>query len=76
MENIEKAEIMEKMENINQMILNTLFMIKNTVFVTQNTRMTQNTLFYGFSTVKKIIACALGEHDPGSPQNGRTSSEM
>ena len=41
-------ENMEKMENINQMILNTLFMIKNTVFVTQNTRMTQNTLFYGF----------------------------
>ena len=48
MENIGKAEIMEKMENINQMTLNTLFMIKNTVFVTQNTRMTQNTLFYGF----------------------------
>ena len=48
MENIGKADIMEKMENINQMILNTLFMIKNTVFVTQNTRMTQNTLFYGF----------------------------
>ena len=49
MENIEKAEIMEKMENINQMTLNTLFMIKNTVFVTQNT------LFYGFYVDSKKI---------------------
>ena len=27
-------------------------------------------------TVEKIITNALGEHDPGSAQNGRTSNEM
>ena len=49
-------------------------MIQNTLFVTQKTlidnHMTQNTLL---STVEKIIT---GEHDPRSPQNWRTSSEM
>ena len=50
-------------------------MIENTLFLTQNTlfgnQMTQNTLFYGF-----FFDAQLGEHDPGSAQNGRTSSEM
>ena len=49
-------------------------MIQNTLFVTQKTlfdnNMTQNTLL---STVEKI---KTGEHDPRSPQNWRTSSEM
>ena len=43
---------MEKMESINQMRQNTLYMIRNTVFMTQNTlfvnQMTQNTLFTAF----------------------------
>ena len=56
-------------------------MIRNTLFVTQNTlfgnQMTQNTSFYSFyADGRKIITYALGEHDPGSAQNGRSSSEM
>ena len=36
-----------------------------------------NTLFCGFYVdSRKIITYALGEHDPGSPKNGRTSSEV
>ena len=51
-------ENMEKMESINQMRQNTLYMIRNTVFMTQNTlfvnQMTQNTLFTAFiATVEK-----------------------
>ena len=39
--------------------------------------MTQNTLFYGiYVDSSKIVTCALGEHDSGSAQNGRTTSEM
>ena len=45
-------ENMEKMESINQIRQNTLYMIRNTVFMTQNTlfvnQMTQNTLFAAF----------------------------
>ena len=51
------------------------------IFVTQNTlfgkHMTQNTLFYGFYVDgSKIITYAIGEHDPGSAQKGRKSSQM
>ena len=36
-----------------------------------------NTLFCGFYVdSRKIITYALGEHDPGSPKNGRPSSEV
>ena len=35
--------------------------------------MTQNTRF--MATIEKIITHALGEHHPGSAQDGRTSSE-
>ena len=39
--------------------------------------MTQNTLFYVFlSTVITIITYALGEHDPGSAQDWRTSNDF
>ena len=47
--------------------------------------MTQNTIcqtndskhFMAYmATVENIITYALGEHDPGSVQDGRTSSEM
>ena len=39
--------------------------------------MTQNTLFYGFYVDgSKIITYAIGEHDPGSAQKGRKSSQM
>ena len=73
----ESMENTEKMENINQINSNTLFMIRNTLIVTQNTlfgnQMTQNTAFN--STVEKITT-SLGEHDPGSAQKGKTSSEM
>jgi len=64
MENIEKME--------NQM---TIFMTQNTLFVNQ---MTQNTLFYVYIYGEgwKILTYPLGEHDPGSAQDGRTSSEM
>ena len=60
------------------MIQNIQFMIQNTLFGTQNTlfvnQMTQNTLLYGILvTVQKILICVLGEHDPRSAQNGRTS---
>ena len=69
---------MENMENINQM---TLFVIQNTLFETQNTpnvnQMTQNIQFYSiYGDGKKIITYALGEHDPGSAQDWRRSSEM
>ena len=48
--------------------------------MTQNTnfgnQMTQKTLFYGFHVDGQKNLKALGEHDPGSAQNGRTSSEL
>ena len=53
------------------MIQKPLSMIQNTLFVNL---MTQNTLF--MATIEKIITHALGEHYPGSAQDGRTSSEM
>ena len=43
-------ENMEKMESINQMTRNTIFMIQNTVFVTEKLfvdQMTQFSLFHG-----------------------------
>ena len=63
------------------MIQNAQFMIQNTLFGTQNTlfvnQMTQNTLLYGILVmVQKILICVLGEHDPRSAQNGRTSSNF
>ena len=40
-------------------------------------QMTQNTLFTTLiATVEKVIKYALGEHDRGSAQVERTSSEM
>ena len=53
------------------MVQKSLSLIQNTLFVNL---MTQNTLF--IATVEKIITYALGEHYPGSAQDGRTSSEM
>ena len=81
MEDIENTENMEKMENINQMTWNTWFMIQNTWFLNQNTfivnQMTQNIQVYSiYGNGKKIITYALEKHDPGSAQDGRTSSEM
>ena len=63
------------------MIQNTQFMIQNTLFVTQNTlfvnQITQNTPFYDiYGDGRKIITHVKGEHDPGSPQNWRTSSDF
>ena len=38
---------------------------------------TEITLLTAFiATVKKIITYALGEHDPGSAQDGRTSNDF
>ena len=54
------------------MTQNTLFVTGNTLFVNQ---MTQNTLFYRISA-DGWKTYALGEHDPESLQDGRTSSEM
>ena len=79
MENIERAENMEKMENINQITQNTLFMIQNICDLKHSFWQSDdsNTLFCGFYVdSRKIITYALGEHDPGSPKNGRTSSEV
>ena len=56
-ENMENTKHMEKMQDINEMTLNTLFMIQNTLLVTKKTllvtqntlhvnRITQNTLFF------------------------------
>ena len=63
------------------MIQNTQFMIQNTLFVTQNTlfvnQITQNTPFYDiYGDGRKIITHVKGEHDPGSPQNWRISSDF
>ena len=68
---MENPENMEKMENINEMTKDTLFMVKKSLFVTQNAlfvnQMTQHTLLYGFYVDGwKIITYALGGHDPGS----------
>ena len=38
--------------------------------------MTQNTLFTAFIATVEYITYALGEHDPGSAQDWRTSSDM
>ena len=74
MENVENMEKMEKMENTNKMTWNLQFMIQNTLFVNH---MTQNILFYSiYCDSWKIITWALGEHNPGSAQDGRTWSEM
>ena len=56
-------------------------MIQNTIFKNQNTLivndMIQNILSYGIhSDGWKILIYAQGEHDLGSAQNGRTSSEI
>ena len=77
----------EKMQNLNHMTQNTLFMIQNILFVIQNTLLVTQTLFLStrwlktldfkaFMTTFKIKTYALGEHDPWSAQNRRTSSEM
>ena len=62
------------------MIQNTRIVTKNTLFVNH---MTQNTLrllskhLRAFITrVEKIITYALGEHDPGSSQDWRMSSDF
>ena len=53
--------------------LNTLFMIQNYL----STRCLKMLYFTAFmATVEKVISYVLGEHDPESAQNGRTSSEM
>ena len=70
---------MEKMQNINQ--INTLFMIQNTLstwnskhfFATIWLKKLYYTAF--MLTVEEITTYALGEHDPGSAQNGRTSNK-
>ena len=72
----------ENMEIINQITKNTLKMIQSTRFLTQKKlflviRRLKTLYFTSFmSPVEKIIKYTLGEHDPGSAQNGRTSSEM
>ena len=49
-------------------------MTQNILFVNH---MTLDTHFRALiATAEKLITYALGEHDPGSAQNGRTSSEM
>ena len=56
------------------MIQNTLFVTQNTLFVNQ---ITQNTPFYDiYGDGRKIITHVKGEHDPGSPQNWRISSDF
>ena len=57
----------------------TLFMIQSTLFATQNTlivnQMTQNTIFSGiYGEGWKIHN--IGEHDPGSAEDWRTSSDF
>ena len=50
----------------------TLLVAQNTLFGNQ---IIQNYLIYGFyADSKKIIAYALGEHDPGSAQDGSKCS--
>ena len=63
------------MEKINQMTSNTLYVTQNALIVNQ---MTQNTGLYGIFgySWKDSNIYTLGEHDPGSVQNGRTSSEI
>ena len=73
---VEHGVSWENMESINQVTKNTLSMNQNNQVtqnqVTQN-QVTQNTLRTDAQTDgQKIITCALGEHDPGSAQDGRT----
>ena len=54
-ENMENTKNEEKMQDINEMTLNTLFMIQNTLFVCQNTlfdnQMSLNTLLSPFENM-------------------------
>ena len=62
------------------MIQNTRIVTKNTLFVnhmTQNTlRLLSKHLTAFITMVEKIITYGLGEHDPGSSQDWRMSSDL
>ena len=72
----------KKKSALKQRTENTRFIIQNTIFKTQNiwfvNQMTETTIIYKMAfmaTVEKVIANAIVQHDSGSAQDRRTSSD-